>query len=139
MARNLSAEQFKQLLANIPQAVAKDMQASLNEAADDLVGWLKQTVPLGKDGRHELKASVRREEGKKPLQARVMAGGDLTTKPVGKGSGDSYDYANAIEFGTKNMPAEPFFWPTYRLRKRAMRAKIARQMKAAISKIVPLT
>ena len=77
----------------------------------------------------------------------VRAGGALTTR---SGAGDqgfvrefaravrgkdaNYDYALAQEFGTQHIPAQPFFWPTYRARKRRIRRAIKDSAKAAINK-----
>lgn len=138
MARNLSVEQFKQLMEKIPKAVADELRGAVNDAGDELVNAMKPAVPRGIDGRNELVESIRKEPGRHPLQVRVKAGGELTTRQVRTGSGVSYDYANANEFGTEKMSAQPFFWPTYRLKKRAIRSKIARRARKAIEKVVPL-
>jgi len=135
MARNLSVQQFQDLMKRIPQAAAEELTGAVNAAGDDLVNHMKPAVPTGVDGRNELLESVRKAPGKHPLQVRVMAGGELTTRAIG---GGSYDYANAVEFGTEKMHAQPFFWPTYRLRKRAIVSTLARRARKAIEKVVPL-
>jgi hypothetical protein len=43
-----------------------------------------------------------------------------------------YDYALAQEFGTKEHPANPFFYPTWRLLRKRARSRINRAMKKAI-------
>lgn len=138
MARNLSVAQFQQLLESVPKAVADELKGTVREAGVELARAMRPAVPRGVDGRNELVESIRVEPGRHPLQVRVKAGGPLTTKEVRKGSGVSYDYANANEFGTEKMRAQPFFWPTYRLKKRPLRSKIQRRMRKAIGKVVNL-
>lgn len=137
-SRNLSVAQFQDLMDNIPKAIADEMRGAVKEQGEALASAMRQAVPLGVDGRHELQESIRVEDGKHPLQVRVKAGGELTTKEVRKGSGVRYDYANANEFGTREMNAQPFFWPTYRLMKRRVRSAINRKMRKGIEKVVPL-
>jgi HK97 gp10 family phage protein len=135
--RNLSVEQFKQLMENIPKVVAKELQRVPFEQGLVLANAMKSAVPEGTDAVRELRDSIRVEPGRRPLQVFVRAGGPTTTKR-GKLSGRPYDYALANEFGTQKMAAQPFFWPTYRLLKKRIRAAMARRARLAISKVVPL-
>lgn len=137
-SRNLSVDQFKQLMDRIPKEVANELRGAVDDAGQELVRAMKPAVPLGVDGRNELVESVRLERGRHPLSVLVRAGGPLTTRSVRKGSGVSYDYALANEFGTEKMAAQPFFWPTYRLKKKSLRSKISRRARKAIAKVVPL-
>ena len=61
---------------------------------------------------------------------RIVAGGNMTIRPGL--SGKPYDYVRADEFGTVKMPARPFFFPTYRLRKKKMIADMKRRLTASI-------
>ena len=131
MAHNLSVQQFQDLMARIPKVAADDLKSALTEAGDDLVNTMRLTAPRGVDERNELLESIRQEPGRHPLRTLVKAGGPLTTR-------GGYDYANAIEFGTEKMPAQSFFWPSYRLRKRPIIARLARRARKAIEKVVPL-
>lgn len=138
MARNLSVEQFRQLMERVPKKVADGLRSAPRSEGERLAAAMRMAVPKGIDGRNELLESIRVEDGRRPLQVLVKAGGALTTKDVRQGSGVSYDYALANEFGTRKMSAQPFFWPTYRLMKRRIRAGIARRARAEIQKIVTL-
>lgn len=138
MARNLSVKQFQDLMARIPKVVAQELKGSVRSEGERLAGVMRSAVSKGTDGRNELLESIRVEDGRRPLQVLVKAGGPLTTKEVRKGSGATYDYANANEFGTEKMAAQPFFWPSYRLMKKRIRAGIARKARKAIEKVVPL-
>lgn len=129
MARNLSVEQFKQLMTRIAPAAADELRSAVFDQANALSNAQRSAAHVA-DGAY--RDSHRVEPGRHPLQARVLAGGSLTTK-------NGYDYANANEFGTEKMNARPSFWPTYRLMKRRIRSAISRRANKAIRKIVPLT
>lgn len=135
MARNLSVQQFQQLMASVPKAVAAELEGSVQEQAESLAQTMRFVAPKGKDARRELVESIRVENGKHPLRKLVKAGGPLTTKTS---NGKSYDYSLGMEFGNDQVPARPFFWPAYRLKKKSIRSAIQKKIKAAISKVVPL-
>lgn len=147
MARNLSVEQFKQLMERIPKEVAVSLESAVTEGAEGMAQTMRSSVAQGIDGRHELLESIRVTPGSHPLRKVVRAGGPLTTKKAGggflrrliSGRGKEYDYANAVEFGTQEMPAQPFFWPSYRLTKRPFRSRIARKVNAVMKKYVAST
>ena len=63
----------------------------------------------------------------------MTAGGDLTTKEIRQGSGEDYDYARAVEFGSVNAPAEPFFYNTYREMAPEIRQNIEDAVQEAIN------
>ncbi len=131
MARNLSVSQFQDLMANIPKAVAAELESAVLEQANSLAWTMRLAAPRGKKSVHELQASIRVEDGRHPLRKLVRAGGPLTTK-------DGYDYALGQEFGNHHAPAQPFFWRSYRLKKKAIRSALQKRTVAAISKVVPL-
>lgn len=134
MARNLSVEQFKQLLAKIPPVVAAELAKGVDEQAHLLLAVQRAAAARGKTG--NLQASGRVEVGRHELQRLVKFGGRLTTKPVRKGFDGDYDYAVGTEHGNERVPAQPFFYPSYRLMKKRLRAGISRKVKPAMQKIV---
>lgn len=131
MARNLSVQQFQDLMASVPKAVAAELESAVLEQANSLAWTMRFAAPRGKKSAHQLQASIRVEDGKHPLRKLVKAGGPQTTK-------GGYDYALGQEFGNHHAPAQPFFWPSYRLKKKSIRAGIQKKIKDAISKVVPL-
>lgn len=137
MPRNLSVEQLQQLLSRIPPAVATELKLVPREQAELLAGVMRRAVHTGQDGVHELRDSIRVEDGRTPLRVLVKAGGPMTTRQD-RSSGAFYDYALANEFGTYKMTPRPFFWPSYRLMKKQIRAAMQRRAKAAIAKVVPV-
>lgn len=131
--RNLSVDQFKDLMAKIPTAVAGELQKAVLDQANALADTQRSVVAV-KTG--NLRKSIRVEKSNRPLQYFVKAGGQLTTKEVRAGSGKPYDYSLGTEFGNEQVKAQPFFWPSYRLKKKAIRSGIARKVKPAMAKVV---
>lgn len=80
-----------------------------------------------------LEASCTVAPGADDLEYVVMAGGEMTTGEIRKGSGIPYDYAEAFEFGTSHQPARPFFWPTYRTMKDEIHEAIQDAVNEAIN------
>jgi len=67
---------------------------------------------------------IRRSVSAKKLTATISAGGKV-------GGADTY-YARFVEFGTKNMPAQPFFFPACR----AHEEEIGRALSDALAKLI---
>jgi HK97 gp10 family phage protein len=103
--------------------------AELNAQGDELVRLMVLAAPHDEGN---LEHSVRKIPGKSDTQIRIVAGGRLTIRP--SVSSKPFDYARADEFGTVNMKARPFFFPTYRLRKKKMKSAMKRKLKASIEK-----
>ena len=125
----MSAEAFQRRLALIRAAMRIDVNAEIRKQAGDLVSTMR-SVARKDDG--DLQASIVFEM--QELRAFVRAGGKRTTRPVRNGASATYDYAMANEHGTEKMPAQPFFFPTYRLKRKQIRSGIQRAMKKAIAK-----
>jgi HK97 gp10 family phage protein len=117
--------QFKRMREKVRVANA----GALLENAEDLARRIKAAAPKDE---HELEQTVRVVPGKNGVTQRVVAGGKATRRPVEHGQSPTFDYARAQEFGTEDLAANPFFFPVYRKRKRAMRAKQKRAIKKAI-------
>lgn len=145
MARASSIDGLAKLqrkLARLKTAPRAPLVAALNAGADDLVRSMRRVAPVDKGA---LKASIRKEAGSSDLEVKVKAGGPLTTKAVragvkahhvaeGKGV---YDYANGVEFGHRSpdgdhVPADPFFFPTVRIKRKGVRRRCAKAVNDAI-------
>lgn len=136
MARNLSPSQFRDLMETVPKHVAKELRSAIQEAGASITSAMRVGVPKGVDGRNELLASIRFGPGRHPLQIKIEAGGPTTQREVRQGASVTYDYANAIEFGTEKMIARPFFFSSYRLVKKKVRARMQKRAKNAIEQVV---
>lgn len=129
MAKNLSVERFRKLTDQLKKEVHAGAVAELNDCGDELARLIESVAPEH-EGR--LKATVKKVPGKKDTVIRIVAGGRGTVR-LGVESKD-YDYSRADEFGTVNMPAQPFFFPTYRLRKKKIIGRMKRRITASIRK-----
>lgn len=129
MAMNKSVLAFKKLTEKLQNEVHALAVAELNAQATDLAQLIESVAPV-----HEgvLRTTVKVVPGKMDTIVRVVAGGQKTVRR-GVSSKD-YDYARADEFGTVNMPAKPFFFPTYRLRRKKIKAAMKRKITASIKK-----
>lgn len=116
---------------NAPIRVKRKLAARLRANADRVANAIRQAAPRGATGK--LADSVQVRRGRNTLELEVTAGGDATTKEVRAGSGVRYDYALANEFGTSAMPAQPFFWPTWRQLEPDVRADIEAAIEEALS------
>ena len=125
---NASVERFKKLTKELQQEVVTDAVDELQKQGEILRQAIEDHAPRE---RGILAHTVRMIPGSKPTQIRVVAGGRATTAT---GTRRPYDYARADEFGTAEMQARPFFFPTYRLMKKkiiaAMKRRIAKNIKA---------
>ena len=115
--------------AAIPKAIRDEVQPSLTRNSDNLAKLMKQLAP---EEEGDLRESIRVEQGPHELSRVVLAGGEKTTREVRTGSGVTYDYAMAQELGTKDMPANPYFYPA----KRLLAKRTRNSLKAAVRKAV---
>ena len=131
-------------LRAMPTDTKLQVSAAIEKSAEDLVAQAKRFVPVeegdlrdsiewhwtgqGDDsGQGEASASRQATKGAEHLSATVTAGGTL------KGG-----HAGWVEFGTAASeghaatPAQPFFFPAYRLLRKKIRSRIARALGKAI-------
>lgn len=107
-------------------------RAELTEQANETANAMKSRVHSRSGATAN---SVRVERGPSVRgQPRVVikAGGPLTTKEVRKGSGVTYDYTRAEEFGTADIVANPFFFNSLRERKKATLRAVRQRVQAAL-------
>ncbi len=116
------ADDLQKWFRDLPYKLKRELAGGLRDIADDLADAIRDAAHEGPTG--NTKKSVRVRRGRNTLELYVEAGGELTTKQIRQGSGVSYDYTLAEEFGTQKMAAVPFFWSTYRARRDDMRERI---------------
>lgn len=124
---------LRRRLKAIPKGVRKAVHAQLEANSKELNEAQRRFAPKD-DG--ELRGSMVTEDVSTSTRIayRVKAGGDATRRPIrnSKKGSPTYDYALAQEYGTKNMPANPFFWPPYRAKRKAFAARVNRAAKKAV-------
>lgn len=118
-------------LGDLPFKVRREMATAIKREADGLAEKIKAAAPI-KTGK--LRDSVRVRRKRNDTELEVTAGGDDTAGEVRSGSGVNYDYARAVEFGTVKMPAQPFFYATFRENRDQIRENINAAIEEAIRK-----
>ena len=133
-------KRFAMTLDKIGRAARAAAQAECERQADKIMSLMKRRVPV-RGG--NLRRSIRRRPLPKPrIGVYVIAGDDSTETYVKaatrKGTRrKGYNYALAVEFGTSDTPAQPFFWPSYRQRKKAARSAVNRKIRKAVREALP--
>lgn len=120
--------------AAIPGRVRQAAREAMEEVAEGIVADMKRLAPRG--ATQSLVNSIGWTWGEAPA-------GSMTLGTVGRanygtmqitiyaGGGKAY-YARFLEFGTSKMAAHPFFFPTWRTRRRGARSRITRAINKAI-------
>lgn len=128
-------EKFDRQLAALPGAMKAEIRKALEVSAAETVDLMRRFAPV-KSGR--LRASINFTFGEAPKGA--LASGARSAKADAElsvtmfaGGGETF-YARFQEFGTTEMPANPFFFPAYRLGRKRAKARIARSARAGAKK-----
>lgn len=120
----------RRLVTELPKNVRAAVEAAMIESADRIVAGARLRVPV-ESGR--VRDSIRRtdvREGRRGGLFVAITAGDATTQTDEKGR--RYQVARLLEFGTVNMPAQPFLLPAYHVNRKAARQRIRRAMRDAI-------
>lgn len=148
----------------LPKALQDTVAAELDKETLELVAAMQRAAPK-KSG--ALSESIREEPTGDPTMRKVVAGGRATTKKVrsravsagrGKTQGVSdadfakalanggnqgeFDYSRADEFGHKtpdgrHVAPHPFFFPTWRARRRGIAARLKAASRKTIRRLFP--
>mgnify|MGYP003677794107 FL=1 len=136
-------QQFQRRWGSLPQAVREELRREMEKRADDLVAGMKSAAPKDFGA---LTSSIGWTWGDPPagsmavttvggdadMRITIYAGNERTI--VTNKSGGRFQNARLQEHGTRQMPANPFFWPVYRALKRRTRSGMTRVIKRGIAK-----
>jgi HK97 gp10 family phage protein len=123
----MSRASVQALRAELKQRSEKlkaNASSAIEYAAQDLAGAIRTRAKVRSGNTAKSVEAVKLPSG----GWRVQAGGDLTIKEVRKGSGVTYDYTRAEEFGTVDMKARPFFFNTYRAKKAGIKRRALQKL-----------
>jgi HK97 gp10 family phage protein len=117
----------------IPEAVRINTRAAMEDVATDLTEEMWSRAPY-RTG--VLAASIGWTWGLAPsgaLTIGTVGGKEYGTQRITiyAGGGDAF-YVRFLEFGTVQMPAQPFFFPIWRARKRSVKSRISSAINRAI-------
>lgn len=130
MARVEGMEALRAKLAAISTAARQGMAEAINAGADELVETAKAACPTDETLEShpgELRESIHKNDGAHELQVRVVADAQ---------DAKGHYYGAHVELGHRTpdggaVPAKPFFYPSWRLVKRRVKARIARAITRA--------
>jgi HK97 gp10 family phage protein len=130
---NPTVKRFKTDMINFRNQLLGSFEDNITRQAEELMQNMRGAVPVDSGN---LKRSIRRRNitakygNRHRVAVLVMAGGPLTTHR--SGSGQIYDYALGVEFGTVDTKAEPFFYSSARRYQQAGRQSAAETLEKAI-------
>lgn len=137
----------RKLTRTIPHRVRQATRDAMEKGAGEIVAMARSLVPVLKEPDKRRVAGALRDSigwtwGDAPKGSITIA----SSSPIGNGEritifagtrdkslgvADAF-YARWVEFGTQDMAAHPFFFPSYRFLKRRVKGRITRAMKKAI-------
>jgi HK97 gp10 family phage protein len=125
---------FEARWKRIPKNARINVRAAMEDAANDIVEEMWSRAPQGATGR--VGASIGWTWGKAPAGSFVIGRVGRTEFAsmritIFAGGGDAF-YARFHEFGTVKMPAQPFFFPVWRARRKRVRSRISRAIRKSI-------
>jgi hypothetical protein len=121
---------------SFPAQVQAAVESQLKIEVENMVTAIKRAAPVSDFEKRpgELRDSITAY----PAQGRPGAWRIIVKAQDSKGR----YYGSYVEFGHNTpdgtrVPADPFFWPTYRARKRGLRARILRPARKLIREMFP--
>lgn len=139
MSIKIDRAKFLQRLAAIGPAARVEIKKALEKSADEMASTARSFAPVDSG---DLRRSISYTFGNyAPANANVrgvISGGDVSrdkdlSVTVHAGDAKAY-YASFVEFGVADAPAQPYFFPAYRLTKKRVKGRISRAVNAAARK-----
>lgn len=132
MARSAQLARLEKRLLAIPKAVREAVHPALTRSGEELQGAMQGLAPKDTGALIE-SITVTPPGGTTPPYSQP---GGSTTVPdnqvmitVGNAS---VRYPHLVEYGTRHAPAQPFFWPAFRLLKKRLENRIKRAIRRAV-------
>lgn len=123
MAKLTRRDKALMKFAALPKAVRAAAATETAKQAKELAGIMQRRAPVARVHGGELKASVTVHQGGAPGTNKAKSDPELTFDIVAGGR-DAF-YARWQEFGNVHHGAQPFFYPSYRQKKSAMKRAIS--------------
>ncbi len=132
MAQVTGVDRVKRMLVNrLPAQIRIELERSMALSAQVIAAGARLRAPVGETGhvRDSIRASRVKVNRRGGLSVSVSAGNATTTTPA------RYQVARMLEFGTSEMPAQPFMLPAYRANKKRARSAMRKAIQRAIQKV----
>lgn len=129
-------EEFLAQIGRLPDAIRREVRKALEESAEETTELMKRFVPVDTG---QLRASIGWNfgapgKGSKLATPARSAKGESDLAVVMYAGDDIAYYARFQEFGTNDMPANPFFYPGYRFGRKRAKPRLARAMSRGAKK-----
>ena len=116
----------------MPKQVQKRAREAVESEAERLAERMKTIVPVDQG---DLKDSITVTRGGGRTPSYSHPGGSHVV-PVGAAEvtagNNKVRYAHIIEYGKKDTPADPFFWPVVRTERRKVRTRISKAVRQGL-------
>lgn len=132
MARSAQLSRLTKKLEAIPERVRESVAPALEKSGNELAGTMKRLAP---EETGALERSITVTPGGQATPPYSQPGGSQMV-PVGAvaitAGNEQVRYAHLQEYGTTDAPAQPFFWPAYRLLRKRMLNRTKRALRKAV-------
>jgi HK97 gp10 family phage protein len=122
---------FRRLNA-IPRAVKQAVAPALITAGRDLSVTMRLLAPVDSG---DLRDSIHVTAPGETTPPYSQPGGSTKAREnqvLVTAGNDDVRYPHLVEYGTAEAPAQPFFWPAYRLQKKKLSNRIKRAIRKAV-------
>lgn len=131
-------DRLKRKLRALPNAAREEIAKAMEQSANEIVSLMKSLVPVDTG---DAQMSISWTWGDAPKGSMVLGQVRQGGKGAGNlvitifaGGGEAF-YARFLEFGTKNMPARPFFYSAWRALRRRVRGRTTRAINKSAKRI----
>lgn len=143
--KRMSADEVTRRMKAIPEEVKKAVFEQQRANAQEIASTMRRFASASRLSgalTSSIRVEVEKRNGGEAVFVRAGGRATLRNRP-GKGLrrvfsafgfGKKFDYARAVEFGTKHTQAQPFFWPVVRLLRKSLRRKLNKVMRVASEK-----
>lgn len=132
MARSAQLSRLSKKLEAMPERVRESVAPALEKSGNELVGKMRHLAP---EETGALERSITVTPGGQSTPPYSQPGGSHMV-PVGAvaitAGNAEVRYAHLQEYGTTDAPAQPFFWPAYRLLRKRMLNRTKRALRKAV-------
>lgn len=132
----INADRLLAKLGKLPAEIEAQIKLAMEAQADEIVGMMRRLVPVDQG---DLRDSIKWTWGTAPkgsmkVAAVVSSRSRGVTITIYAGDNKAF-YARWQEFGTVKMPANPFFFVSWRAGRKGAKRRIQTAMRAAARKV----
>jgi HK97 gp10 family phage protein len=134
MTQSPQLARLERRLKAIPQSVKAAVQPALHKSGQELVTTMRALAETSRDTGALIDSITMTPAGQTTPPYSQPGGSHVVPEnavAVTAGN-DDVRYPHLVEYGTAHAPAQPFFWPAYRLLKK----RLANRIKRAVGKAV---